>query len=180
MFMYPTTLAKISIQWGSRGWAPCEATGRNQGNGMEIPCMYHFVGKQQLIKTQPNVIMIQLHHLTYRSVPHIRPPYRTGPPPPYIFSQSSCTIATPTLSSSRSPWWNDNARMKPASTEQLRNSPTIASMFASDVNATAHWKEKPVECLENTAVYAMANLCQSILTIKFLEDKRSEGSVEHG
>ena len=32
-----------------------------------------------------------------------------------------------------------------------------------------------MECLENIAVYAMANLCQSILTIEFLEDKRSKG-----
>jgi len=32
-----------------------------------------------------------------------------------------------------------------------------------------------MECLENAAVYAVANLYQSILTIEFLEDKRSEG-----
>ena len=46
---------------------------------------------------------------------------------------------------------------------------------ASGINAMAHWKDKPVECLENTAIYAVANLWQSILTIEFLEDKRSEG-----
>jgi len=34
---------------------------------------------------------------------------------------------------------------------------------------------KAAECLENAAVYGVANLCQSILTIEFLEDKRSEG-----
>jgi len=50
----------------------------------------------------------------------------------------------------------------------------IASMSASGVNATAHWKDEPVECLENVTVYAVANLCQLILTIEFLEDKRSE------
>jgi len=32
-----------------------------------------------------------------------------------------------------------------------------------------------MECLENATVYAVANLCQSILIIEFLEDKRSEG-----
>jgi len=32
-----------------------------------------------------------------------------------------------------------------------------------------------MECLENAAVYAVANLCQSILTIEFPEDERSEG-----
>ena len=45
-------------------------------------------------------------------------------------------------------------------------------MIASvGVNAIAHWKDKPAECLENTAIYAVANLC---LTIKFLEDKRTK------
>ena len=34
-----------------------------------------------------------------------------------------------------------------------------------------------MECLENAAVYAVANLCQSILTIEFLEDKKSEGRL---
>jgi len=51
----------------------------------------------------------------------------------------------------------------------------IASVSASGVNAIANWKDKPADCLENAAVYAVANLCQSILTIEFLEDKRSEG-----
>ena len=45
-------------------------------------------------------------------------------------------VETPTLS--RSPWWSGNARTKPASTEQLRNSPTIASVSASGVSAIAH------------------------------------------
>ena len=53
-------------------------------------------------------------------------------------------------------------------TEQLRNSPSIASVSTNGVNATAHRKDKPAECLEIAAVYAVANLCQSILTIKFL------------
>ena len=81
---------------------------------------------------------------------------------------------TPTLSSSRSLWWSSNDRTKPTSTHQLRNSPTIASVPTSGVNAIAHWKDKPAECLENAAIYAVANLWQSILTIKFLEDKRSQ------
>jgi len=59
------------------------------------------------------------------------------PPPPSAPNHGHATkIATPTLSSSR---WIGNARTKPASTKQLRNVPTIASMFASGVNATAHW-----------------------------------------
>ena len=48
-------------------------------------------------------------------------------------------------------------------------------MSMSDANAIAHWKDKPTECLENAALYAVANLRQSILTIEYLEDKRSEG-----
>jgi len=54
-----------------------------------------------------------------------------------------------------------------------------AKEFADDynhgVNATAHWKDKPAEYLENAAVCAVANLCQLILTIEFLKDKGSEG-----
>ena len=65
--------------------------------------------------------------------------------------------------------------MKPMPTEQRRNSPSITSMFATGVNAIAHWKDKPAECLGNAAIYSVANFCQSILTIKFLDDERSEG-----
>ena len=96
--------------------------------------------------------------------------------PPYIFHQSSCTgmfishryfclanrlpqpwpckiatwsfVKTLTQSSSRSPWWSGNARTKPASTDQLRNLLTIASMFANGVDTKAHWKDKSAECLE--------------------------------
>jgi len=46
--------------------------------------------------------------------------------------------------------------MEPVSTEQLRNSLSIASTFESGVNATAHWNDKPVECLENATVYTVA------------------------
>ena len=83
-------------------------------------------------------------------------------------------VETLTLSSSRSPWWSGNARMKPASTDQLRNLMTIISISASSVNAIAHWKDKPAEFLENATLYTVANFCQSILTTEFLEDKRSE------
>ena len=38
-------------------------------------------------------------------------------------------------------------------------------------NATAHWKDKPVECLENAAIYAVANCCQSILTTRYLHTR---------
>ena len=34
-----------------------------------------------------------------------------------------------------------------------------------------------MECLENATVYTVANLCQWILTIKFLEDERNEGRL---
>ena len=49
-----------------------------------------------------------------------------------------------------------------------------AKEFANDHKRVRKWRQ-PMECLENAAVYAVANLCQSILTIEFLEDKRSEG-----
>ena len=58
----------------------------------------------------------------------------------------------------------------------------LAKEFANNNKRVREWcqcystlKDKPAECLENTAVYTVANLCQSILTIEFLEDKRSEG-----
>jgi len=95
---------------------------------------------------------------------------------------SACTykhifVETPTLSSSRSPWWSSNTRTKPAFTDQLRNSP----MF--DRKCVHKWGQcystlkgqTQGEVLRNTAVYAVANLCQSILTMKFLEDKKSKG-----
>ena len=47
--------------------------------------------------------------------------------------------------------------------------PRVVSMLL------AHWKDKPAECLENAAVYTVAYLCHAILTIEFLEDKKSEG-----
>jgi len=92
------------------------------------------------------------HHI-YRSVPHIRPLSRISPP--YVFSQSSCTgifisrIGPPTMailpkSSSlkllhchiQGP--RGSARTEPASTEQLRNLPSIASVSASGVNQQQH------------------------------------------
>ena len=45
---------------------------------------------------------------------------------------------------------------------------------ASGVNAMANWKDKPVERLENSAVYVVAKLWQSILTTEFLEGKRGK------
>ena len=106
----------------------------------------------------------------YSSTPHICLPSHINPL--YIFNRSSCTgtfilqigppnhshatkiatwffVETPTLLSS---WWSGNARTKPASTEQLRNLPTITSVSASGVNAIAHWKGKPAECLGNATV----------------------------
>ena len=126
----------------------------------------------------------------YRSIAHICPPSNISPPPLHFQSnfylanrptnhghatkiETWFFVKTPTLS--KFPLWSGNARTKPASTEQLRNLPTIASVSVSGVNAIAHWKDKPAECLENAAIYTVANLCQLILSIKFLEDKRSEG-----
>jgi len=49
-----------------------------------------------------------------------------------------------------------------------------AKEFANDCKRVCEWRQ-PVECVENATIYAVANLCQSILTIEFLEDKRSKG-----
>jgi len=49
-----------------------------------------------------------------------------------------------------------------------------AKEFANDCKRVREWRQ-PAEYLENAAVYAVANLCQSILIVEFLEDKRSEG-----
>ena len=49
-----------------------------------------------------------------------------------------------------------------------------AKEFTNDRKRVCEWHQ-PAECLENAAVYAVANLCQSNLTNEFLEDKRSEG-----
>ena len=114
----------------------------------------------------------------YRSVPHIRPPY--------VFSQSSCTgifisrigppnhglttkmifVETPTLSSSRSPWQRKNGASVHRTAKEFAVDRWCVREWCQ--SATAHWKDKPAEYLENAAVYAVANLCQSILTIEFL------------
>jgi len=56
-----------------------------------------------------------------------------------------------------------------------------AKEFADDHKCVREWcqcyKDKPMECLENAAIYAVTNLCQSILTIEFLEEKRSKGRL---
>ena len=136
---------------------------------------YHYIIIMSLYKAHIYIYM-------YRCVPHIRP--HSHKSPPTIFSRSSCTgiylthrPPQPNMASnmilnqnswtSRFLWWGSNARTKPAYTEQLRNSPSIASVFASGVSATAHWKDTPVECLEHTAVHAVANLCQSIFTTRY-------------
>ena len=64
--------------------------------------------------------------------------YLANRPPNHGHATKIAFIETPSLSSSRSPWWSGNARTKPASTEQLRNSPTITRVFTSGVNATVH------------------------------------------
>ena len=68
----------------------------------------------------------------------------------------------------RSLWWSGNKRTKITSTELLRNSSSVASMFASGVSVKAHWKDTPAEYLENATVYAVANLCLSVLTARYL------------
>jgi len=48
---------RLAYSLSLRGWATCEATGRrNQGNELEILCMYHFVAKQQLVKTHLSLV----------------------------------------------------------------------------------------------------------------------------
>ena len=79
---------------------------------------------------------------------------------PWPCYQNSNMIETPTLSSSRFP--NEASVHRPV------------KEFTSDRKCVREWHQ-PTECLENTAIYAVANLCQLILTIEFLEDKRSEG-----
>jgi len=124
----------------------------------------------------------------YCSVPHIHPPSRISPPS-NIFSQSFCTgifisrIGPPTMYgqcqnsyTARSPWWSGNARTKPAYTEQPRNSLSIASVFVTaGVSATAHWKNKPGECLENATVYTVSQHWSQ--GIRVLEDERREGRL---
>ena len=86
--------------------------------------------------------------------------------PPNIYMASNVIFSRNSYTA-RSPWWSGNARMKPASTEQLRNSLSIASMFTWVVSVLQHI-DKPKECVENAAVYAMANLCQLNLTKRYL------------
>jgi len=114
-----------------------------------ILCFYRWIASYTwLLKTTEHSLFVK-----YRSVPHIRPPSRISPP--YVFSQSSCTgifisrIGPPTMAIL--PKWSSskllhcqvqgprgNARTEPASTEQLRNSPSIASVSASGVNQQQH------------------------------------------
>ena len=106
---------------------------------------------------------MQLFSFLYTVVSRIYAPFAYKPriyapfayKPPYIFSQSSCTgifiscEGPPTMAIL--PKWSSskllhcqvqgphgNARTKPASTEQLRNSPSIASVSASGVNQQQH------------------------------------------
>ena len=75
-------------------------------------------------------------------------------------------VETPRLSSSRSPWQCKNeTSVRRTAKEFAVNRKCVREWCQS---ATAHWKDKPAECLENAAVYAVANLCQSILTIEIL------------
>ena len=110
-------------------------------------------------------LLPSFYSVYYRSVPQIRPPSRISPPcifnakscrgtfiprispPPTptmhgcyqnLLSSQRCLllVETPTQSGSRSRWWNSSARTKPASTEPLNISRSIASVLASGVKST--------------------------------------------
>ena len=83
-------------------------------------------------------------------------------------------VKTPTQSGSRFLWWNGSARMKPASTQPLNISRSIASVFASGVKCTVVWKDKPVEDLESVAAFAGANPSRSNLIKRYLSFWRRE------
>jgi len=56
-----------------------------------------------------------------------------------------------------------------------------AKEFTDNRKRVREWSQyystlnKPAECLENAAIYAVANLCQPILTIEFLKERRQIG-----
>ena len=118
-----------------------------------VSCIYAPFAYKPSLYFQPKFLR-RYFYLTYRA-------------PNHGHSTKMILVETPTLSSLRSPW----QRKKEANVDRR------AKEFAIDrkrvrewcQSATAHWKDKPAECLENAAVYAVANLCQSILTIEFLE-----------
>ena len=119
--------------------------------------------------------------LSYSSVPHIRPPSRISHPlhfqpkflhryfypayrpPNHGHSTKMIFVETPALSSSRSPWQckNEASIHRTATEFAVRIASVFAPEWHQSATLTAHWKDK-------AAVYAVANLCQSILTIKFL------------
>ena len=70
-------------------------------------------------------------------------------------------VETPTLSSSRSPWQHKNEASIYRTAKEFAIDRKRVREWRQSATLTAHWKDKP-------AVYTVANLCQSILTIKFL------------
>ena len=49
-----------------RGRSTCEVTGRRRcGNGLELPCSYHFVAKQWLIKKLEGLLQSQVTMLSF-------------------------------------------------------------------------------------------------------------------
>jgi len=94
-------------------------------------------------------------------------------PPNHGHSTKMIFVETPILSSSRSPWQRKNEASVHRTTKEFAIDRKCVCEWCQ--SATAHWKDKPADCLEKAAVYALANLCQSILAIQFLEDKRNDG-----
>ena len=86
-----------------------------------------------------------------------------------IFRQNSHTVK---LKVSVVEWQHQNEANIHRPAEEFTDDRSVSTSGGS---AIAHWKDKPGECLENAAIYAVANLCQLILTIEFVEYKRSEG-----
>ena len=85
-------------------------------DGMSITCHLNFP------ETVRNWSHIITNIFTVGSVPQVAPPPLLSP-----------LVETPTQSGSRSPWWNGSARTKPASTELLNISRSIASFHSGDV-----------------------------------------------
>jgi len=75
-------------------------------------------------------------------------------------------VETPTLSILKSLWQRKNKASIHRTVKEFAVDRKHVREWCQ--SATAHWKDKPAECLENAAVHAVANLYQSILTIKFL------------
>ena len=150
----------------------------------------HFrnVPTEEFLQPNPHTTML-LSPFGYTIVSRIYTPFTYKPPlhfqPKFLHRYFYLTYRhpnqwpfyqnnVPTPSSSRSLWQRKNEasihRTAKEFAVHVRDS-LVSRPLESGVNQQRQHifrKDKPAECLENAAVYAVANLCQSILTIKFL------------